>query len=101
MVNIVKTITICFYNSFLCPWSQAAWIQVTVVPSNGVPLIRTGLFITYVRSTVVVAAEHRQVLSPASAKAPLAGHGIHFMHVNITQAVLVTEVAECTIVYNC
>lgn len=52
-------------------------------PVNGVPPIRTGLFIGRVRSSVAGAAEHGQVSGapPAGARAPLAALAAHFTHV--------------------
>lgn len=54
-------------------------------PVNGVPPIRTGLFIGRVRSSVAGAAERGQVSEggplPAGARAPLAALAAHFTHV--------------------
>lgn len=61
-------------------------IQVTATPVNGVPVIRTGLFISHVRSSVAGTAERGQVSGPARARAPLAGLGAHFTHVTVTLA---------------
>lgn len=61
-------------------------IQVTATGVNGVPVIRTGLFISHMRSSVAGTAERRQVSSPARAKTPLAGLGAHFTHVIVTLA---------------
>lgn len=53
-------------------------------PVNGVPPIRTGLFIGRVRSSVAGAAERRQVSgAPAGARAPLAALAAHFTHVTV------------------
>lgn len=58
----------------------------TATTVNGVPVIRTGLFISHMRSSVAGTAERRQVSGPASAQAPLAGLGAHFTHVIVTLA---------------
>lgn len=58
----------------------------TATPVNGVPVIRTGLFISHMRSSVAGTAERRQVSGPARAQAPLAGLGAHFTHVIVTLA---------------
>lgn len=58
----------------------------TATPVNGVPVIRTGLFISHMRSSVAGTAERRQVSSPARAQAPLASLGAHFTHVIVTLA---------------
>lgn len=68
----------------------------TATPVNGVPAIRTGLFISHMRSSVAGTAERRQVSGPARAHAPLAGLGVHFTHVILTLARLKKEVAGCT-----
>lgn len=58
----------------------------TATPVNGVPVIRTGLFISHVRSSVAGTAERGQVSAPARVQAPLAGPGAHFTHVIVTLA---------------
>lgn len=71
-------------------------IQVTATPVNGVPVIRTGLFISHMRSSVAGTAERRQVSGPTRAKALLAGLGAHFTHVTVTLARFKKEVVGCT-----
>lgn len=56
----------------------------TETPVNGVPVIRTGLFISHVRSSVAGTAERGQVSAPARVQAPLADPGAHFTHVIVT-----------------
>lgn len=68
----------------------------TATPVNGVPVIRTGLFISHMRSSVAGTAERRQVSGPARIQAPLAGRGAHFTHVIATLAPSKKEVAGCT-----
>lgn len=73
----------------------------TATPVNGVPVIRTGLFISHVRSSVAGTAEHGQVSGPARAQAPLAGLGAHFTHVIVILARLEKKRSFGAQQYNC
>lgn len=73
----------------------------TATPVNGVPVIRTGLFISHMRSSVAGTAERRQVSGPVRAQAPLAGLGTHFTHVMVTLARLEKRRSLGAQQYNC
>lgn len=58
----------------------------TATTVNGVLVIRTGLFISHMRSSVAGTAERGQVSGPARAWALLAGLSAHFTHVMVIVA---------------